>query len=116
VSEKDDDGENAAKSDEEESLGDAKVELFEAIDHFKNAASILFNRAASASEPTLKNATKEAERVAKKVGDAAEPLAKQLTGELGRLTKDVMQAVQGGTKPKKKKKKSEKKAKSDEEE
>ena len=71
----------------------AKEELFEAIDHFKNAASILFQRATT--DPAVKNARKEAERVAKKLGDAAEPLAKQLTDELGRLTKDVMKAVDG---------------------
>lgn len=76
----------------------AKDELFEAIDHFKNAASILFDRAAK--DPALKSATKEAGRIAKKIGDAAEPLAKQLTTELGKLTKDVMEVVEG--KPKKK--------------
>ncbi len=76
----------------------AKDELFEAIDHFKNAASILFDRAAK--DPAVKSATKEAGRLAKKLGDAAEPLAKQLTGELGRLTKDVMEVVEGkGKKP-----------------
>ncbi len=80
---------------------DAKDELFEAIDHFKNAASILFSRATK--DPTVKSATKEAERIAKKIGDAAEPLAKQLTGELSRLTKDVMDAVDGGKKKPKKK-------------
>jgi DNA-binding protein H-NS len=91
--------------------GDAKEELFEAIDHFKNAASILFNRATK--DPTVKSATKEAERIARqigdaaepatkeaeriarKIGDAAEPLAKQLTSELTRLTRDVMGAVEG---------------------
>lgn len=77
----------------------AKDELFEAIDHFKNAASILFNKATK--DPTVKSATKEAERIAKKIGDAAEPLAKQLTGELSRLTKDVLDVVEGGTKSKK---------------
>lgn len=75
----------------------AKDELFEAIDHFKNAASILFERATK--DPAVKSATKEAERIAKKIGNAAEPLAKQLTGELSRLTKDVMEVVDG--KPKK---------------
>lgn len=79
---------------------DAKEELFEAIDHFKNAASILFNRATK--DPTVKTATKEAERIARKIGDAAEPLAKQLTSELTRLTRDVKQAVEG-SKPKKRK-------------
>ncbi|HEY8427173.1 MAG TPA: hypothetical protein VIL20_02315 [Sandaracinaceae bacterium] len=74
---------------------DAKEELFEAIDHFKNAASILFNRATQ--DPTVRSATKEAERIAKKIGEAAEPLAKQLTGEITRLTRDVLSAVEGGT-------------------
>ena len=76
----------------------AKEELFEAIDHFKNAASILFGRVAD--DPTLKSATKEAERIAKKIGDAAEPLAKQLTGEVSRMTKDILDAVESGTKKK----------------
>jgi hypothetical protein len=90
----------------------AKEELFEAIDHFKNAASILFGRAAS--DPTVKTATKEAGRIAKKIGDAAEPLAKQLTDEVTRMTRDVMQAVEG--KPKAAKKKKAEKAETDEEE
>jgi hypothetical protein len=76
---------------------EAKAELFEAIDHFKNAASILFERATN--DPAVRSATKEAGRLAKKIGDAAEPLAKQLTGELSRLTRDVMEVVEG--KPKK---------------
>jgi hypothetical protein len=71
----------------------AKEELFEAIDHFKNAASILFERATK--DPTVRSATKEAERIARKISDAAEPLAKQLTTELNRLTRDVMQTVEG---------------------
>lgn len=91
---------------------DAKEELFEAIDHFKNAASILFNRAAS--DPAVKNVTKEAGRVArqlgdaaeplaKQVGDAAEPIARQLTDEVGRLTRDVMDLIDGrGSRRKKK--------------
>lgn len=73
----------------------AKEELFEAIDHFKNAASIIFDRATS--DPTVKSATKEAGRVARKIGDAAEPLAAELTKELSRLTKDMMKAVEGTT-------------------
>ena len=75
---------------------DAKEELFEAIDHFKNAASILFNRAAK--DPAVKTATKEAGRVVKQIGDAAEPLAKELTKEVGRLTKDVIGAIDGARK------------------
>lgn len=109
-----DDGEvDATGADGDER--DAKDELFEAIDHFKNAASILFTRATK--DPTVKSATKEAGRIAKKIGDAAEPLAKQLTGELSRLTKDVMDAVDGGTKSiSKKSKKPRPEAESDEEE
>ena len=101
---------------------EAKDELFEAIDHFKNAASILFNRAKS--DPAVRSVSKEAERVvrninpaigsaareaervvekisdaveplAKQMGDAAEPIARQLTDEVGRLTRDVMSLVDG---------------------
>lgn len=65
----------------------------------------------------MKSATKEAGRIAKRIGDAAEPLAKQLTGELSRLTKDVMDAVDGGTKSSaKKSKKPRTEPESDEEE
>ncbi len=100
-----------------EQAPNAKDELFEAIDHFKNAASILFDRAAK--DPGVRSATKEAEKildkiggaaepVVKKVGEAPEPLAKQLTGELSRLTRNVLDAVEGKRKsdsppPKKKK-------------
>lgn len=73
----------------------AKDELFEAIDHFKSAASILFGRAAN--DPAVKSATKEAGRLARKIGDAAEPLAHQLTSEFSRLTKDVMDTVEDVT-------------------
>ncbi|MCB9591251.1 MAG: hypothetical protein H6719_00850 [Sandaracinaceae bacterium] len=75
---------------------DAKEELFEAIDHFKNAASILFSRATK--DPAVKTATKEAERVVKQIGGAAEPLAKELTKEVGRLTRDVLGALEGARK------------------
>jgi hypothetical protein len=70
----------------------AKEELFEAIDHFKRAANILFDRAAK--DPAVKSATVEAERVIKKLGDTAEPLARQLTDEIGRLTKRISETVQ----------------------
>ncbi len=69
----------------------AKDELFEAIDHFKNAASILFDRAAK--DPAVKTATKEAGRMVKQIGDAAEPVARELTKEVGRLTKDLLSVV-----------------------
>lgn len=68
-----------------------KKELFEAIDHFKRAANILFDRAAN--DPTIKSATTEAERVIQKLGATAEPLARQLTGELSRLTKRITDTV-----------------------
>jgi len=70
---------------------DAKDELFEAIDHLKNAANILFARASK--DPAVQTATKEAGKVAKQIGDAAEPIAKELTKEVGRLTNDVLGAV-----------------------
>jgi hypothetical protein len=69
----------------------AKDELFEAIDHFKRAANILFDRAAK--DPTVRSATSEAERVIQKLGATAEPLARQLTSELGRLTKRITDSV-----------------------
>ncbi len=71
----------------------AKDELFVAIEHFKNAASILFDRAAK--DPSLRNATHEAERVIQKVGASAEPLARSLAGELSKLTRQVADAVDG---------------------
>lgn len=70
---------------------DAKDELFDAIDHLKNAANILFARASK--DPAVQSATKEASKVAKQIGDAAEPIAKELTKEVGRLTNDVLGAV-----------------------
>lgn len=70
---------------------DPKAELFEAIDHFKKAANIMFDRAAN--DPTVKSATSEAERVIQKLGATAEPLARQLTGELSRLTKRITEQV-----------------------
>jgi hypothetical protein len=71
----------------------AKDELFVAIEHFKNAASILFDRAAK--DPSLRSATHEAERVMQKVGATAEPLARSLAGELSKLTRQVADAVDG---------------------
>ena len=115
MSEKKDDDENAVDetgADAEEQS--AKEELFEAIDHFKNAASILFGRAAN--DPALKNATKDAGKLARKIGDAAEPLAKQLTGDITRMTRDVMAAVEGKPKTTGKKKKKKQAEPKDEEE
>jgi len=81
------------KDDEKDEKESVREEFFEALDHFKNAANILFDRATK--DPAVRSATKEAEKVVKKVGDAAEPLAKQLTGELSKLTKNVLEAVEG---------------------
>lgn len=76
----------------EERAGEkAKEELFEAIEHFKNAAGILFARAQK--DPTIRTATTEAGKVFQKLGETAEPLAKQLTNELGKLTKTITEAV-----------------------
>jgi len=82
-----------ASTDPEEREADPKAELFEAIDHFKKAANIMFDRAAN--DPTIKSATSEAERVIQKLGATAEPLARQLTGELSRLTKRITEQVEG---------------------
>ncbi len=71
----------------------AKDELFEAIDHFRSAANILFDRATK--DPTVQNATAEAERLMQKIGATAEPLARQLTSEIGRLTRKISDAVEG---------------------
>ena len=63
-----------AKSDDVDATGatpderQAKEELFEAIDHFKNAASILFTKATK--DPALKKAGKEVRRVVDEVSDA----------------------------------------------
>jgi len=100
---------------------DAKKELFEAIDHFKQAASLFFDKASKSSavtktvsaiesasekadgwtekiDPAFESASKEAERVIGKLGATAEPLAKQLTGELKSLTKRFGDVARGGTK------------------
>lgn len=71
----------------------AKEELFEAIDHFRSAASILFERATK--DPTVRQATAEAERVVQKIGATAEPLAKHLVAELSKLTRNIADTVDG---------------------
>jgi hypothetical protein len=71
----------------------AKEELFEAIEHFKNAAGILFERATK--DQAVRAATAEAERVLHRISATAEPLARQLTGELTKLTRNVLDAVDG---------------------
>lgn len=109
--------ETAEPSAEEEST-DPRAELFEAIDHFKHAASLFFDKASrspaiskiekaieSASEkadgwtekidPAFESASKEAERVISKLGAQAEPLAKQLTSELKSLTKRFGEVARG---------------------
>ncbi len=82
-----------ADQDEEEKDADssAKNELLEAVDHFRRAANILFDRASK--DPAVRTATEEAERVIKKLGDTAEPLARQLTSELAKLTKRITDTV-----------------------
>ena len=119
---------DAARTDDQEATAeagaegaDAKTELFEAIDHFKHAASLFFDRAAkspavskleraieTASEkadgwtekidPAFESASKEAERVISKLGATAEPLAKQLTSELKSLTRRFGDVARGGGK------------------
>ena len=74
-------------------LKDARKELFEALDHFKTAATIMFDRAAK--DPSLQKATSEAERVVLKIGAGAEPLAKHLAGELSKLSKSIAEAIDG---------------------
>ena len=70
---------------------DAKDELFDAIDHFKNAAQILFQKAKK--DPMVHTAAAEAEKVFQKISETAEPLAKQLTDELTKLTKKISETV-----------------------
>lgn len=88
-----DDDEAEDATDEREPARNAKDEIVEAIAHFKNAASILLDRATK--DPTIRSATTEAERLAKKLGSAAEPLARQLTDEVSRFTTDVWSVVEG---------------------
>ncbi len=101
--------------------GDPKAELFEAIDHFKHAASLFFffdkaTRSSTVSkiqasiesaseradgwtekiDPAFESAGKEAERVISKIGAQAEPLAKQLTSELKSLTRRFGDVARGG--------------------
>lgn len=73
----------------------AKDELLEALGHFKRAANIVLDKATS--DPTVKTATDEAERVIQKVGDAAEPLARQFAGELSKMGSMLAGAVQDAT-------------------
>ncbi len=96
VDEETEETEESEASEEKES---AKEELFEAIDHFKRAAGLFFDKASK--DPTLKNATDEAEKVIQKVGDAAEPLARQLAGELSKMTKRISDTVQENVSKKK---------------
>jgi hypothetical protein len=84
----DDDTDTRSKS---EPPGKAKDELFEAIDHLKNAANILFDRASK--DPTLERASQEADRVFSKIAKEAEPLARQVSGELSKLTRRLSDAI-----------------------
>ena len=96
MTDNDDTSERAKKSESPADPGapaKAKEELFEAIEHFRNAASILFDRATK--DPAVRHATNEAERVIQKVGATAEPLARSLAGELAKLTRQVADAVDG---------------------
>jgi len=121
MSEKKDEESSATPDPADPEGPDAKKELFEAIDHFKQAASLFFDKASkspavtktvsaieSASEkadgwtekidPAFESASKEAERVIGKLGATAEPLAKQLTGELKSLTKRFGDVARGAGK------------------
>ena len=69
----------------------AKDELLEAIDHLRNAATILFDRAAR--DPAVERATEEADKVLTKIADSAEPVARQVTSEVARLTKRLSSAL-----------------------
>jgi hypothetical protein len=69
----------------------AKDELFEALDHFKNAAEILFRSASK--DPVVQSVAADTGKVVKKIGATAEPLARQLAQELGKMTKQVAEAV-----------------------
>ena len=78
------------------------AELFEAVEHFKNAAAIFLDRASK--DGTVRNAAGEAEKVvhrlgeaaepfARKLGEAAEPIARTLAGELAKMSRRVGESV-----------------------
>jgi hypothetical protein len=73
--------------------GDPRVEFAEAVDHFRKAANLFFERASQ--DPALRNAATEAERVLQRIGETAEPVARQVSSELGRLTRRIRESVQG---------------------
>jgi hypothetical protein len=88
--------------DDEESGKKARDELFEAIDHLKNAAGILFDKASK--DPTFDRATTEAEKVVTKIADSTEPIARQVTSELAKLTRKLSDAMRESAERSKKKK------------
>lgn len=109
------------EKDDEENGKKARDELFEAIDHLKNAAGILFDKASK--DPTFDRATTEAEKVVtkiadstepfvSKIADSTEPIARQVTSELAKLTRKLSDAMRESAERSSKKKKSD----SDEEE
>lgn len=109
----------SAESAAEPEMRHAKDELFEAIDHFKKAATILFERAQR--EPAVRTGVKDVERVVGKVTDAAdpvldkvqeaaqpmvdkvtetaEPLVKHFVSELGKFTKSLLETAEKRGKP-----------------
>ncbi|MCS6799768.1 MAG: hypothetical protein NZ898_14845 [Myxococcota bacterium] len=76
-----------------DALPRARKELLEAVEHLRNAARILFERAAA--EPAVQQAGRQTERIIGKVAEAAEPIAQQVTEEVRRLTRTLSDAVQG---------------------
>jgi hypothetical protein len=101
--------------DEAASGRTAKDELFDAIDHLRNAAGILFEKASK--DPTFDRATSEAEKVVTKIADSTEPLvnkiaegtepiARQVTGELAKLTRKLSDAMKESSERSQKRKKS----------
>jgi hypothetical protein len=87
----------------------AKEELFEAIEHFRKAATILFERAqekpamkeaervvdkvTEAADPVLDKVQAATKPVVDKVAEATEPVVKQAVSELAKLTRSLLDAV-----------------------
>lgn len=113
------DAPKSAETSAEPQTKQAKDELFEAIDHFKKAATLLLERAQR--EPAVRTGVKDVERVVGKVTDAtepvldkvqeaaqpmvtkvtetAEPLVKHFVSELGKLTKSLLESAEKHGKP-----------------
>lgn len=84
-------------------VGNAKDELFEAIDHLKSAATLLFDRASNdatlekarqrasdliekgVNDPAIGRAQKEVDEMVRKIASSAEPMAQKITDEFGSL-------------------------------